>query len=194
LLFAPVEAEAKFKALLREHKAVHGWMLVPMSGGDNDTTSSDLGAKLKHGLERVREMALDHNDATSVVFVGSDCIDVEASLVVHLLQHCTDRKAAIVPAVDGGYVAMGLGGRVPSEIFDGVEWSTAGTCMSQIQSLSVRSRPCAHIPTCSCVSRIQMTQIILYPNCFSFCTLAPRSHESQSLGDFERHRRSRGPH
>mmetsp|Transcript_12307 Transcript_12307/g.17068 ORF Transcript_12307/g.17068 Transcript_12307/m.17068 type:complete len:282 (-) Transcript_12307:257-1102(-) len=147
LLFAPTDARAKFESLLKKHRLQESWALVPMLGGTGDTTSSDLGAMLKSALERVRNQIKAVKIATSsgtwrkanIAFIGSDCLELspmDIRMLFGSVSSVSGWDATILPAKDGGYVALCLGENVPSTVFDGVKWSDRTTCVSQMQALS----------------------------------------------------------
>eukprot|EP00466_Bigelowiella_natans_P011614 jgi/Bigna1/141788/aug1.65_g16496 len=165
LLFAPTDARAKFESLLKKHRLqvfpyIESWALVPMLGGTGDTTSSDLGcilvqlpksyafsAMLKSALERVRNQIKAVKIATSsgtwrkanIAFIGSDCLELspmDIRMLFGSVSSVSGWDATILPAKDGGYVALCLGENVPSTVFDGVKWSDRTTCVSQMQALS----------------------------------------------------------
>ncbi len=136
LLFKPASAKASFKALLRELKLQNKWKLLAAGSGDS---GSDLGPILEEGLNSARKLASEsaHDWGQSVVFIGSDCIDISPRHVRTLLGSADDRGAMVMPATDGGYVALGIGGSVPSDkAFEKVEWSTKMTCVTQIRALN----------------------------------------------------------
>mmetsp|Transcript_24454 Transcript_24454/g.45738 ORF Transcript_24454/g.45738 Transcript_24454/m.45738 type:complete len:317 (-) Transcript_24454:294-1244(-) len=139
LLYAPLEAGSLFSNLLEQEGLQHVWDLEPMTGGDNDTTSSDLGDRLKCALETVRLTARKQGSVESVAFIGYDCLELTLGDVRNLLLRVTEGpeyQAAILPANDGGYVALALSQDVPSTVFEGVEWSSESTCISQLQALA----------------------------------------------------------
>mmetsp|Transcript_18166 Transcript_18166/g.28961 ORF Transcript_18166/g.28961 Transcript_18166/m.28961 type:complete len:198 (+) Transcript_18166:141-734(+) len=129
LLFAPTDARAKFESLLKKHRLQESWALVPMLGGTGDTTSSDLGAMLKSALERVRNQIKAVKIATSsgtwrkanIAFIGSDCLELspmDIRMLFGSVSSVSGWDATILPAKDGGYVALCLGENVPSTVFD----------------------------------------------------------------------------
>lgn len=79
----------------------------------------DLGERMAHALE----------DALAryryAIVIGSDCpqlTDEHLSSLIVQLQCGMD--GAVIPATDGGYVAMGLS-RISSKIFEGVDWGSS---------------------------------------------------------------------
>eukprot|EP00471_Norrisiella_sphaerica_P006141 CAMPEP_0184489948 /NCGR_PEP_ID=MMETSP0113_2-20130426/16725_1 /TAXON_ID=91329 /ORGANISM="Norrisiella sphaerica, Strain BC52" /LENGTH=342 /DNA_ID=CAMNT_0026873625 /DNA_START=1 /DNA_END=1029 /DNA_ORIENTATION=- len=159
LLYAPLEARGKFEKLLESHMLQDAWELLPMTGGDNDPTSTDLGDRLKAALRRVRKLSKNSygstltpaTDTTSIAgklkpstsgtvgFVGSDCVDLSIFDIRNLLQTVSAGRgydAMILPALDGGYVGLALSEDVPASVFDGVVWSDSTTCVSQLQALT----------------------------------------------------------
>jgi uncharacterized protein len=60
----------------------------------------------------------------AVVIVGTDCPDLDASLLAQSFRALQHHQLAIGPAIDGGYYLIGLQSLVP-ELFVGIHWSTA---------------------------------------------------------------------
>jgi glycosyltransferase A (GT-A) superfamily protein (DUF2064 family) len=63
----------------------------------------DLGAILKHGLRLARERGV-----RCLAFVGTDCLDLRRSDFTAAWEASARGQAHIVPAMDGGYVLLGL--------------------------------------------------------------------------------------
>lgn len=77
-----------------------------------------LGARMSHAVQ----VAL--KSARSVVLVGADCPSVDAQLLAELLDALGRCDAVMVPALDGGYVALGLKRHAP-ELFCDMPWGSA---------------------------------------------------------------------
>ncbi|KAJ1458159.1 hypothetical protein M885DRAFT_94471 [Pelagophyceae sp. CCMP2097] len=102
------------------------WECAPMTSHSGDLASSNLGDLLGAEYARVRQA-----NSGPVVFVGMDSPDLPIEFVVDAAATAADGAAAIVPATDGGYVALALPASAPRAVFDDVEWSTANTAASQ---------------------------------------------------------------
>ena len=57
------------------------------------------------------------------------------SLSIRAQETAATGEAYICPATDGGYVMLSVPRVIPVGVFDGVEWSSHNTCISQIQAL-----------------------------------------------------------
>ena len=79
----------------------------------------DLGARMHRALAR----ALDGHDR--VLLVGTDAPSLDAAVLRQAAAALDTCDAVFVPALDGGYVLLGLRRMVP-EVFSGIAWSTAG--------------------------------------------------------------------
>ncbi|GAB5369401.1 hypothetical protein AAMO2058_001401300 [Amorphochlora amoebiformis] len=146
LLYAPIEAESKFKSLLNTEQLTDSWRLLPMGGGDNDPTATDLGDRLKQGLIACRRMS--RNPLASVCFIGSDCPDItpeHLKMLFRRVNRARGNSASILPAADGGYVALALSAGVPATVFDDVLWSDPMTFVSQLQALSRNEVSSIHV-------------------------------------------------
>lgn len=78
----------------------------------------DLGQRLSRAAQR----ALDHS--AHVILIGSDCPSLDRFRLREIAAKLQDHDAVIQPAMDGGYVALGLTRFDPS-LFEGIAWSTA---------------------------------------------------------------------
>lgn len=131
------------------------WELVPMPGHD-DLRSSDLGVLLRAGYELVRD------EENPTLFVGMDTPDLPLDLLLEARREAALGNAVVHPSTDGGYVLAALPPRCPSEVFDGVEWSTPRTAESQrasiaahgIKLVSLQSQPWEDIDEIEDVKRL----------------------------------------
>jgi len=78
--------------------------------------SGDLGAR----MHAATATALARGER--VVLVGTDCPDLDAAALAGIAAALDGADAALIPAHDGGYVAIGLAR--PQDVFSGVPWST----------------------------------------------------------------------
>ncbi len=77
----------------------------------------DLGARLASAVDRAFARGYRR-----VCLLGADCPAVDADRVRHLLAALDTHDAALAPAEDGGYCALGLARPLP--LFDGLAWGT----------------------------------------------------------------------
>ncbi len=79
----------------------------------------DLGARMGHSLEQVL-----HKYSLAII-VGSDCPALDMGQLNELIRVLREGvPAALIPAQDGGYVALGLS-QFSSVLFQKVDWGTA---------------------------------------------------------------------
>ncbi len=76
---------------------------------------ANLGARMSHA---VRQSLMHHR---AVLLVGADCPSVDAPLVERVGDSLRDNQVVMVPALDGGYVALGLTEYAP-ELFCNIPW------------------------------------------------------------------------
>jgi len=77
----------------------------------------DLGARMAHALAR------GTGDASPCIIIGTDCPTLGAATLRSMAAALAERDAVIIPARDGGYVALGLH-RPAEELFRGMPWGT----------------------------------------------------------------------
>ncbi len=78
----------------------------------------DLGARLQHA-------AAHHFEKNSgpLLIVGGDCPYLTSEVLEECAASLAQRQACIVPALDGGYVLIGLSEDRPT-VFENIAWST----------------------------------------------------------------------
>lgn len=76
---------------------------------------ANLGARMSHA---VRQSLRRHR---AVLLVGADCPSVDAPLVERVGDSLRHNQVVMVPALDGGYVALGLTEHAP-ELFCNIPW------------------------------------------------------------------------
>ena len=108
--FTPGDADAEMRAwlapLLPEHTEFH-----PQPEGD-------LGARLSAALSGAAMRG-----ASEVLFAGGDCPQLSTGRLRDAAAALRAVSFVLIPATDGGYVLIGLGGP-HAFVFDGIAWST----------------------------------------------------------------------
>ena len=120
----PVEvavAGSATHALFEDCRALGVSSLVSQRGGD-------LGERMYNalvaGLERCER----------VVLVGSDCPGIDAHYLEQALGGLDQADVVLGPAVDGGYVLIGVK-RVSRELFEGISWGSSKVLAETLQRL-----------------------------------------------------------
>lgn len=90
-----------------------------------DQGEGDLGERMARAAQRV----LDAGE--SVLLIGTDCPELDASQLIQAATALQHADAALVPAFDGGYVLLGLNRFHPS-VFSGIAWSTDRVAMETL--------------------------------------------------------------
>lgn len=103
---APDSGHAVFRRLVAER----GVQLLSQGDGD-------LGARMSRALE----FALATHDRA--LLVGTDAPAIDAPMLRRAAALLVDHDAVFIPALDGGYVGVGLRRPAP-ELFTGMVWST----------------------------------------------------------------------
>ena len=132
LLFAPKDAESKFKSLLNEINLMNNneYNLVCMR--DSNLKTSNLGNKLSGCIQDLRK---EYNINGSICFIGSDCLELRIKNIMNAKKYTNLKNAYIIPANDGGYVMIDLPSNASHKVFDNVLWSNQKTCQSQIEQI-----------------------------------------------------------
>lgn len=93
---------------------------LPQSLEFNPQGTGDLGARLTAACEQV--FGTDW-DGLPVIITGTDCPGLTSEILGQISSELADNDAVLVPASDGGYVAMGIS-RFSASIFSDIDWST----------------------------------------------------------------------
>ncbi|WP_353303550.1 TIGR04282 family arsenosugar biosynthesis glycosyltransferase [Sessilibacter corallicola] len=89
----------------------------------------DLGDRLSAACESIFD---DHWDGVPVIITGTDCPGLTSELLGQISNVLKDNDAVLVPASDGGYVAIGLS-RFNPQVFSGIDWSTEHVCRQTVE-------------------------------------------------------------
>jgi uncharacterized protein len=124
LCYDPPSARDQLKLLLVEPAAVlQKFTLLAQSNGD-------LGDRLSAATQRLRSRY-----SGALVFIGADAPDLPLDIIETAASHARSGKAYLKPAVDGGYVCLGLPSVALHTVFFDIDWSQADTCKQQAARL-----------------------------------------------------------
>ncbi len=91
---------------------------LPQDVERSEQGEGDLGARMSRAMER----ALAQQQGP-VLLMGTDCPALSAALIAEASHQLEQHEAVLLPAIDGGYVMIGL--RAPSPgLFTDMVWST----------------------------------------------------------------------
>ena len=80
--------------------------------------NKDLGKKMNHAFTSLLEQGYE-----KAIIIGSDCFELNATIVNQAFKSLNDNDVVIGPAKDGGYYLLGMK-KMCSFIFENKEWST----------------------------------------------------------------------
>ena len=89
----------------------------------------DLGARLARAARRVL------TEGENVLLIGADCPGLTRALLADASTALAAHDAVIHPALDGGYVLLGLR-RFESSLFDAIAWSSPGVAKQTLARLA----------------------------------------------------------
>jgi rSAM/selenodomain-associated transferase 1 len=84
----------------------------------NIQTGNDLGDKMKNAFATVFG-----NRNKKLVIIGTDCPDLNASVIMNAYVYLEDHDIVIGPASDGGYYLLGMK-KLHPRLFEKIDWST----------------------------------------------------------------------
>jgi len=124
-------ATEKFEA---EKWLWYSWYIEKNDNWDGDSyhkknqAEGNLGEKMKFAFEQAFQQGFK-----KVVIIGSDCPEIEASLINQAYQALDQQDVVLGPANDGGYYLMGM--RSYYNFFEGINWSTEAVLDQTIEKI-----------------------------------------------------------
>lgn len=105
----------------------------------SDQGEGTLGARMARASQRVI------GSGESVLLIGTDCPALDAARLREIAHMLAESDTVMVPASDGGYVALGMN-RFHPRLFQGIPWSTESVAYASLCRLgelgwSVRQFP-----------------------------------------------------
>ncbi len=79
----------------------------------------DLGERMQNAFSKSFEEGY-----RKVVIIGSDCPELDSSIIEQAFDELKQSDVVIGPSADGGYYLLGMNTFIP-EIFEGIKWSSA---------------------------------------------------------------------
>jgi len=89
--------------------------------------TGDLGDRLLRSLQ-----AAFNSGRSRVIIIGTDCPELNASLLQQAFDTLTHHDLVLGPALDGGYYLIGVSRLIP-ELFHDIPWSTATVCQRTLE-------------------------------------------------------------
>lgn len=96
----------------------------------------DLGTRMARSSRRVTEAG------EAILLIGTDCPALDGRVLREAAARLADHDAVLVPALDGGYVAIGLR-RFDPQVFDGLPWSTEAVARLTLARIAALGWRCA---------------------------------------------------
>jgi rSAM/selenodomain-associated transferase 1 len=95
---------------------------------------SDLGERMFNAFVKIFS-SLPPDETCKVILIGSDCPDMNATILQQASTQLDDADCVIGPAVDGGYYLIGFSGMPDKRIFSRISWSTSSVYSDTIKNL-----------------------------------------------------------
>ncbi|KAM3095816.1 TIGR04282 family arsenosugar biosynthesis glycosyltransferase [Phormidesmis sp. 146-12] len=147
----PVAVEVRFsgsdlfESPARGRDQMQAWLGKDLSYSSQH--SGDLGDRLSQAFQS----AFDRS-AKSVIAIGTDCPDLDASILAIAFEKLQTHDLVLGAATDGGYYLIGLRHFMP-DLFVGVAWSTAIVLQQTVAIAEKLGCSIAYLPVLSDVDR-----------------------------------------
>lgn len=94
-----------------------------------DQVIGDLGFKMKAAFEE------EFQTSNSICIIGSDCIELDKSILLSAFDLLEESDIVIGPALDGGYYLLAMKHFYPS-VFDGIDWGSEKVLTQTLEQIS----------------------------------------------------------
>lgn len=81
-------------------------------------SGKNLGNKMLNAFETSQSIGYK-----KAVIIGTDCLEINASIITDAFNHLDSHDMVLGPATDGGYYLIGLNNMI-EQLFQGIEWGT----------------------------------------------------------------------
>lgn len=124
---------------------------------------ADLGARMQHALTT----ALDSNGFRQVLLIGSDCLALDQHYIAQALGKLEEGAEVVLgPALDGGYVLIGLATQDPqavASLFQDIDWGTDAVLEQTLCRIRDAGLSCSLLPPLPDVDRPEDLQYVPGP-------------------------------
>lgn len=98
--------------------------------------NTDLGMRMKQAFEQAFGQGYE-----SVCIIGSDCYELDQSILEQAFDALERQDAVAGPANDGGYYLLGMN-RLHPELFENKQWSTSSVLADTLEDL--KNKHCSY--------------------------------------------------
>jgi hypothetical protein len=99
-----------------------------------------LGEKMENAFESLRNEGYE-----KIIIIGSDCFELDESLISKAFEQLHKYDLVIGPANDGGYYLLGMSKFYPF-IFQDKKWSTDSVCSDTLKDIQEHNLSCYQLP------------------------------------------------
>jgi uncharacterized protein len=112
-------------------------------------TGKDLGERMQNAFQTVFEQG-----DQQVLIIGSDCIDLDSSIINEAFTSLATHDFVIGPAMDGGYYLLGMSS-IETSVFQNKNWSTNTVATDTLKDIKHLNKTCSILPQLSDVDTIE---------------------------------------
>ncbi len=101
---------------------------------------NNLGEKMENAFK-----VLFNESYEKLIIIGSDCFELDESLISKAFEQLDNYDVVIGPAKDGGYYLLGMSKTYPF-LFRNKKWSTDSVCNDTMQDIQEHNLSCFQLP------------------------------------------------
>ena len=110
-----------------------------------------LGERMSHAFKQT----LQREDCKRYIIIGTDCPEIDATLIENAFDLLKEKNVVIGPCTDGGYYLLGMSRPVPvsfeqgfiSDLFVDIDWSTDRVFKQTMEKIQKNNLSCSILKT-----------------------------------------------
>lgn len=136
--FTPADKENEIKnwlkSIIDNERAFH-LQYSPQKG-------NTLGERMSNAFQQT----LQRKDCKRCIIIGTDCPEIEATMIESVFEMLKEKDIVIGPCKDGGYYLLGMSVFVP-DLFVDIDWSTDQVFIQTMEKVQKNNLSCSILET-----------------------------------------------
>ena len=134
IFFTPADKENEIKNWLKSISDNERAFHIQYSPQKGNT----LGERMSNAFQQT----LQRKDCKRCIIIGTDCPEIDATLIESVFEILKEKDIVIGPCKDGGYYLLGMSGFVP-DLFVDIDWSTDQVFIQTMEKVQKNNLSCS---------------------------------------------------
>jgi len=134
IFFTPADKENEIKNWLKS--------IIDNEWAFHIQYSPQKGNTLGERMSNAFQQTLQRKDCKRCIIIGTDCPEIDATLIESVFEILKEKDIVIGPCKDGGYYLLGMSGFVP-DLFVDIDWSTDQVFIQTMEKVQKNNLSCS---------------------------------------------------